>query len=231
MKDEKLSRVLRGLESPVDPEHRARLEQALLAAYDARSERWVGRRKTFGWRVATAVGVLLCLVTSTRVTAEYKLEMGKRIRLVFPADRTPPPELGDTVARALVSESSHLADVEVSLRREPGGPATLRVDVWGERLAPNDEGLARLRALPELAGLPLDVESLTGHVRDNLWGLLGHTLFRADSSPEELAAAREQLMEALRRQEGEGADIHVTLEPDPLHPRMRIQVRKPAPAP
>lgn len=228
MTDEELSQALRGREPPLDPAHRARLEQELLAAYDQRVGQRAERGRSPVWRYATAVAVLLCLVTATQVTAEYKVEVGKRIRLMFPAGQLPPPELGERVAEAFVSEHSHLRDVGVILRRTPEGSTTLVVDVWGDRLAQESAGVERLRALPELAGLPLEVTSLHGRVRDNLLGVMGHSLFRAGASPEEREQARQRLIEELRRQEGEGAEIDVEVDSDSgsEKPKVRVRVRK-----
>ncbi|WPB79178.1 hypothetical protein KYC5002_08460 [Archangium violaceum] len=231
MTDEELSRSLRGHEPKPDPEHRARLEQELLAAYDTRVERRARRVRSPLWRYATAVVLLLGLVSATQVSAEYKIEVGKRIRVVLPAGREVPPGLGDRVARAFVSGSSRLVDVGVMLRRSPEGPATLVVDVWGDRLAQGGEGMERLRAIPEFAGLPVEVTNLEGRVRDNLLGLMGHSLFRAGASPEEHEVVRQRVIEELRRGEGEGAKIDVDVEEDPAGSRMRVRVRKQMPAP
>ncbi len=231
MTDEELSRALRGREPPTDPAHRERLEQELLAAYDTRVGNRARRVRSPVWRYATTFGLLLGLVSATQVSAEYKVEVGRRIRLVLPADRVPSRGLGDKVARAFVSESSRLVDVGVMLRRTPDGSSTLVVDVWGDRLARGGDGLERLRAVPELAGLPMEVTDLEGRVRDNLLGLVGHSLFRAGASPEERERARQRLIEELRRQEGEGAEIDVDVEQDPENRRMRVRVRKQVPAP
>jgi hypothetical protein len=231
MMDEELSRALRGHEPKPDPEHRARLEQELLAAYDTGVARRARRVRSPVWRYATAIALLLGLVSATQVSAEYKVEVGKRIRLVLPVGREVPPGFGDRVARAFVSGSSRLVDVGVMLRRTPEGPSTLVVDVWGDRLAQGSEAMERLRAMPELADLPVEVTNLEGRVRDNLLGLVGHSLFRAGASPEERELARQRVIEELRRQEGEGAKIDVEVEEDPQHPRMRVRVRKQVPAP
>jgi hypothetical protein len=53
MTDEELSRALRGREPPAEPEHRVRLEQELLAAYDTRVERRARRVRSHLWRYAT----------------------------------------------------------------------------------------------------------------------------------------------------------------------------------
>ncbi|WP_224366267.1 hypothetical protein [Hyalangium versicolor] len=231
MTDEELSRALRGHEPPADPEHQTRLEQELLAAYDARRLSRARPGRAPWLRYATAACFLACLITATQVTAEYKLEVGKRIQLVLPTGREPAPDLNTQIAQAFVSEGSHLVDVQAMLRRMPEGPAMLVVDVWGDQLLPEREGLERLRALPELAGLSPEVTSLQGRVRHNLLGALRHSLFRAGATPDEREQARQRLIQELQRQEGEGALIDVDVTEDPEHPRMRVRIRKPPPGP
>lgn len=225
MKDEELSRALRDRE-PLPPAHRERLEQELLAAYDARMGRRAPRRGAPWLRFAATAGVLLCLVSASQVTAEYKVEVGKRLRLVLPAGQEPPPGLGDMVTRAFTSDPAHPLEVRVLMRPTPEGPMTLVVDIWGDRLTPDSEGLERLRAMPEFAGLPVEVTSLQGRVRDNLIGVMRHSLFRAGASPEEREQARRRLVEELRRLEGEGVEIDVDVEEDAQNSRMRVRVRK-----
>lgn len=229
MTDEELSKALRGREPPLDSTHRERLEKQLLAAYDARVERRTERNRSPLWRYATAAVLVLCLVTTTQVSAEYKVEVGKRIRLVLPAGQLPSRELGQELARAFMSGSSRLVDVGVIMRRTPEGPTTLVVDVWGDRLVQDSEGMERLRAMPELAGLSPEVTSLQGRVHDNLLGMLGHSLFRAGASPQERELARQRLIEELRRQEGEGADVDVDIDSESGKQRVRVRVRKPMP--
>ena len=89
------------------------LVQELLAAYDARTERQARRRGAPWLRFAATACLLLCLVSATQVTAEYKVEVGKRLRLVLPAGHVPPRELGDTLARAFTSDSTDPVDVRV----------------------------------------------------------------------------------------------------------------------
>ena len=231
MTDEELSQALRGREPPLDAAHQARLEEKLLAAYDTRLARPARPGRAAWLRYATAAGFLLCLVTATQVTAEYKVEVGKRIQLVLPAGRVRPPDLGERVARAFVSESSRLANVGVILRHDSEGVATLVVDVWGDELSEDDRGLARLRAMPEFADVAVEVTSLNGRVRDNLLGLVGHSLFRKGASPEEREQARQRLIEELRRREGDGARIDVDVETDPQNQKLRVKVRKQLPGP
>jgi hypothetical protein len=179
------------------------------------------------WRYATAAGFLLCLVTATQVTAEYKVEVGKRIQLVLPADRMTPEGFGEKVAQAFVSADSHLVDVKALLRRTLDGQATVVVDVWGDRLATDAEGLERLRAMPEIAGVSMEVTSLKGRVRDNLLGFVGHSLFRAGASPEEREpAARGGRGRGHRRGRERGP-----AEPSPARPRAQAAARAAAAAP
>jgi hypothetical protein len=226
MTDEELSQSLHGHEPPLDATHQARLEAKLLAAYDTRLGRPARRGRAAWLRYATAAGFLLCLVTATQVTAEYKVEVGKRIQLLLPPDRMLPPEMGERVARAFVSESSRLVNVGVMLRHNSEGAATLVVDVWGDQLAQDESGLERLRAMPELEGASAEVTSLNGRVRDNLLGLVGHSLFRKGASPEEREQARQRLIEELRRREGDGAQIDVDVETDTQNQKLRVKVRK-----
>ena len=184
MTDEELSRALRGQEPPMNPEHRARLEQELLAAYDSRVGQRARRGRSPWLRYATAAGFLACLVTATQVTAEYKVEVGKRIRLVLPAGVEPPPDLGEKVSRAFVSESSHLVNVGVMVHRKPGGSASLVVDVWGDQLAKSVRAWTaaqHARAGRSHSGS----DEPQGPHGNNLLGVLGHSLFRAGASPEE----------------------------------------------
>ena len=64
MTDEELSRALRSQEPPARPEHQARLEKELLAAYDARAPQRARRTRAPWLRYATATVFLLCLVTA-----------------------------------------------------------------------------------------------------------------------------------------------------------------------
>jgi hypothetical protein len=231
MTDEELSRALRGQEPPTNLEHRAQLEQGLLAAYDSRMGSRARRVRSPRLRYATAAVFLVCLVTTTQVTAEYKVEVGKRISLILPAGFEPSPDLVHKVSQAFVSESSHLVNVGAMLRRTPEGKATLVVDVWGDQLLQDPEGLERLRGMPELAGVSAEVTSLKGRVHDNLLGVLGRSVFRAGASPEEREQARQRVIEELRRQEGDGADIDVDVSEDPQKQQMRVRVRKRMPEP
>lgn len=226
MTDEELSRALRGHEPPTNPEHRARLEQELMTAYDSRAGSRARRIRSPWLRYATAAVFLACLVTATQVTAEYKVEVGKRIELVLPTSDMPSPELGEKVSHAFLSEGSRLVNVSVSLHRMQEGPVTVVVDVWGDQLLPDNEGLERLRALPELAGISTRVTSLQGHLRHNVFGMVRHSVFRAGASPEEREQARQRLIEEIRRQAGAGAEIDVDVEQDSERSQMRVRVRK-----
>jgi hypothetical protein len=224
MSRDELTRALGGTEPPVNEAHRARLEGELLAAYDARHGVRAPRPLRRWARYATAATFVLCLVTATQVPAEYKVEVGKRLELTLPAGVPPPEGLGERVAATVRSGRERVVDVQVRLRRHPGGETVLRVDVWGDGLVGDAEVLERLRTLPELRGQEPTVQRLEGRVRDNLMGALGHRLFRAGASPGEREAARQRLIEELRRIEGEGAEVDVQVDDDGS--RMRVKVRK-----
>ena len=158
MTDRELSRLL-GSEQEAAPDaasaqHRERLEGELLSAFD----RTVGasaRPPSRVWmRYATAAACLLCLVTATQVPAGYKVEVGKRVSLALPAGDFAPERLVEDVTRALRTPQTKVVDVQVQRRlaKVDRGPQVLKVDVWGDGLAPDTEALARLRALPVLRG-------------------------------------------------------------------------------
>jgi hypothetical protein len=230
MTDDELSRhltqALGGKDAPpVDPAHRARLEGELLAAYERRMVASPVRpaARPVWVRYAPAFAVLLCLVTATRVPAGYKVEVGKRITLVL-APGTPLPErLGGEVAEALRAPGARVMDVRVRQLRHGGAPDVLRVDVWGDALADDAEAEARLRALPGLAGVQVQLERLEGRVHDNLLGALRHRLFRSDASPAERAEARVRLIEELRRVEGNDVNVEVDVDEGG---RTRVRLKK-----
>lgn len=227
MSRDEISRALGGTPPPENEVHRARLEGELLAAYDARHGTRAPRPLHRWARYATAATFVLCLVTATQVPAEYKVEVGKRVELTFPAGALPPRDFGERVAGTLRSGRERVVDVKVSVRRRPGGESLLRVDVWGDDFVPDAEVAARLRALPELQGREPAVQRLEGRVRDNLMGVLGHRFFRSGASPEEREAARIRLIEELRVREGGDAEVDVQVEDDGR--RMRVKVRKQGP--
>lgn len=220
-----LSRELGGKDAPpVDAAHRARLEGELLAAYARRMPAAPSRRARPAWqRYAPAFAVLLCLVTATQVPAGYKVEVGKRITLVLSPDAPMPGRIGGEVADALRTPGARVLDVRVRQLRHGDEPIVLLVDVWGDALEDDADAVARLQALPALAGAQVQLERLEGRVPDNLLGALRHRLFRADASPAERAQARTRLIEELRRVEGGEVDVQMDVDEDG---RTRVRVKK-----
>ena len=234
MTDRELSRLL-GAEQQPAPDagsaHRERLEGELLVAFD----RTVGARArppSRAWmRYATAAACLLCLVTATQVPAGYKVEVGKRVSLALPAGDFTPERLVEEVTGALRTPQTKVVDVQVQRRlaEVERGPQVLRVDVWGDGLAPDAEALARLRALPVLQGVGVQLAPLEGRVPDTLLGAVSRRLFRSATTPEAREAARQRLIEQLQRVEGPGADVEVDVEGAGGKHRIRVKVKKPVP--
>lgn len=215
------------LKRPVPPprsEHRQELEDSLLRRFDALVPQPV-RRPAHRLRYLAPALVLVSLLTASRVPAEYGVEVGKRVTLVLPAGVRPPPGLGERLAEAMRSEGGRVLNVSVQARRSPEGPTSLVVDVWGDRLAEDEEVLARVRGLEGVEALSPRVERLEGRVRDNLLGKIGHRLFRVGASAEDREQARQRLIAQLRNQEGPDAQIEVELEPGEPG-RVRVKVKR-----
>ena len=231
MTDRELARLL-GADAPpppMDPAHRARLEGALLTAFD-RGSAPGARRPSRAWmRYATAAACVLCLVTATQVPAGYAVEVGRRVSVVLPEGQPLPERLEYQVSGALRTREAKVVDVSVRRRvvKEGGGPQAVRVDVWGHGLAPDAEALARLRALPGLGGAQVRLERLEGRVHDTLLGALRHQLFRADATPEAREAARQRLIQELRRVEGPDAEVDVVVDEETGKQRIRVKVKRP----
>jgi hypothetical protein len=229
MTDDELRKVLGQTPPPLDAGHRARLEGELLAAYDRRMG--VPRVSRSPWlRYAPAAVILLCLVTATQVPAGYKVEVGRRISLVFAPGTVVPRELGEQVAETLRTQGSRVVDVSVRRKSSAGGGERVQVDVFGDALAVDAEALARLRTLPLVAGArQVRVEQLEGRVHATLLGAMGHRLFLSATSPEAREAARQRLIEEVRRVEGPGASVDVEVEEGGTGKRrVRVKVQKPA---
>ena len=226
MTDDELRKVLGRTPPPVDARHRARLEGELLAAYDRRG--FAPRTSRSPWlRYAPAAAILLCLVTATQVPAGYKVEVGRRISIVITPGTQLPRELGEQVAEALRTREARVVDVSVRRKWDERGTERVQVDVFGDALAVDEEALARLRALPVLAGVKqLRIEQLEGRVHATLLGAMGHRLFLSATSPEAREAARQRLIEEVRRVEGPGASVDVE-EGEPGKRRVRVKVQKP----
>lgn len=94
-------------------------------------------------------------------------------------------------------------------------------------LAPDRDVRARLKALPALEGVQVEVEDLEGHFHDTLLRAVGHRLFRPGATPEEIEAARQQLLEEMRR-ESEDVKLHIDIRTGMHHVRA-IRQREPAP--
>ena len=232
MTDRELAQLL-GAQAPSPPEdraHRARLEGELMTAFDRRAGSGARRPSRAWMRYATAAACALCLVTATQVPAGYKVEVGRRVSLSLPAGSPLPDRLAERVAEALRTREARVVDVSVRrhFAKEGAGPEQVRVDVWGERLAPDAQVLARLQALPGLRDVPVRLERLEGRVHDTLLGALRHQVFRRDATPEAREAARLRLVEELRRVEGPEADVDVQVDEASGKQRIRVKVMRPS---
>jgi hypothetical protein len=195
------------------------IEKILLNEYE---RRWKGAeiRRERALRPAFFILLLALIALPMRVPAEYFVEVGKRI--TFQVDGS---DVDSAVPR-LFPDLGNNGEIAVQVRRLPD-KTIVRVDVWGTHLPSDHEIRDRVRRVfPKVVSPEIEVASLEGLVRNDLMHKLAWELFRAGTSPTEIASARERLIEELRRIEGPDADVQLDTEEHDSNKRIRIQVRK-----
>lgn len=229
MNARKFSRIMGGTQAPPEGSHRQRLEDPLLAAYDARTWRSLSPRRAW-LRHTPAIAFILVLLTASRVPARYQVELGKRITLQFPGG-DPPETAPRALALAIEQHTAPTVSVSLQIRRVAGRPTVLIANAWGDHFPTDALLVERLRELPEFAQAQIAVAPLEGRIDDNLGGLARHFLFNPRSSPEARERARQALIEELRRQEGTDARIDVQVDERESGQEVRVKVLKTRPSP
>jgi hypothetical protein len=214
----------------MDSPHRVRLENKLLAAFDAKfvgpslpRVRWL--------RHATAVVVLVALLAASQVPANYRLAVGKRISVEFSGPH-PPEESPQALIQALGLLADDRRSLTLQLRTRSGGSSILNADAWSDRLPPDDAIVARLRALPEFSDAKISVTELQGEIHGSLVGLARHLLLNPAGTAEARERAREALIQELRELEGSDANVDVQLGNEDgrhyIRVRVQLQARMPS---
>ncbi len=226
MTSDKLKRALDAPRVPIDEAHRARLEERMLAAYDARSQAPAPRRASW-LRYAVPLAVAASLITATQAPAEVLLDVGLEVRLALSAPPEDVEALGHAVSQALAGPGERpSSEVGVRIKRRADGPAELLVTVWGPPRGSLADAQARVRQLPGLAATQVQLVPLRGRVRDTVLGKFGRVVLRRSATPAELQAAKAQLLQQLRSAEGEGAEVDVDIEQTENGERVKVKVKR-----
>lgn len=215
------------------------LEQELIASH---ARRWPvaapagglrGFARAHRWAVSGAAAAL-GLAAACQVPIDYDRTFGATVWCeagetdAFEGEGV--RDLADRLKQRTLAEQ-----VAVRVHAEHGGPASLRIDLWGAdpELA-GDEALAGARELPAMAGADCRVEPLVGTVHGTLGGRLGHELFDielVDGADAELARA--QILEQLEARGLRGdAQVEITDHGDGRREvEIRIKAEHEPPAP
>jgi hypothetical protein len=200
-----------------------RLEEQLLAAYDAKYP--LPRARPRWRRYALAAAGVAFMLTISRAPASYQVEVGKQVEILLPEDAEL-PTLAESLPARLRAAGLRLDSVRVRMSRKTGAPPRLTLDAWGTGL--DGDALVRsLRAEPGLSAARFMVTSLSGPIRDTLAGKVRHKLFPASASPEERERARQALILEIQQREGEDAKVDVQVGPDGREVHVRVTKEKP----
>jgi hypothetical protein len=206
-----------------DPRKREALERTLLSRYDARVLRRPRRPLSLAW-VAAALLLVSGAALAMAMPAQVPVEVGKRVLVHLPprgAVDTVPTVVAD-VAR---ESGAKVMDLWVKAHGNPRS-MEVEVDVWGDRL-PGDDDMARKlqERIPEASGV--EVRSLAGRVNGTVLRSVAERLLRKGASPEERAAARNELIEELRKKHGTRPQLEVEVrEGEDGRHMLKLKVRQ-----
>jgi hypothetical protein len=228
MKPDEIEEALQALHreaGAAPPDHRERLEARLLARFDELNAHQENR-PMFGFRfplrpVAVAAVVFLGLGLASQAPADYSVEVGKSVEITFPDGSTPHPSVQDLVD-TLKTPSDDLK-VEAEVRKAPGGVVSMKLSLWGETVALTDIETTLRQKFPSLTGAQISVGTVQGTIHSSLGGVIAHGLFASATSPAEIEAARQALIQQLR-DAGEDGNVDVQVE-DEGNGQRRVKVR------
>lgn len=232
MKPDKIEEALQALHreaGAAPPDHRERLEARLLARFDEMNAP-EEKRPMFGFRfplrpVAVAAVVLLGLGLASQAPADYSVEVGKSIDISLDGDG-PLPDVQAMVGKLTAANASRL-EVTAGIRREAQS-TVIRLELWGDTVPLTDLESTLRGGFPELALARMSVGTVTGPVHSTVGGLLLHnvrSLLEKATTPEEIAAARAAIQDALRAQ-GEDGDVDVEVEGQGDDRKVKVKVEK-----
>ena len=221
-----LGRILEPSPKP-RPEHRAALEEKLLADFEKRYPKEEAyKMKRFGMRKALLVAAALMMlgIAACAAPADIEVDVGKRISIEMAAGAEPP---GDPEAIVnIVRGAGTTTEVGVRMTMQ-NGKGLLEIEAWGNGLS--KEPIAdKIRAtVPALAKAEIREEVLEGKVRGTLGEKLGHDWLNLDVIDEnDVEAAKEQVMKQLAAQGVTGkVDVDVQNE-GPGKRKVKVRVEK-----
>jgi len=224
--DKELEKVFEPASTP-RPEHRAALEDALLAQFDSHvperkrqtmRKKQILRKVGFGAAIAAALGVAACAAP-----VDVDVVVGRSLSVTYTASEGMPEPRA--VAQA-VESSTKFDQIDVRVRRV-NDEVTVQLETWGGDNG--DEPLAGKlqKALPALASAKITETPLSGKVESTLGKKLGHDLFDLDiADDEDKEVVRQKILEHLAAQGVEG-QVNVEVEGDGKGDRrVKIQVRQ-----
>ena len=211
----------------VDAQHAEHLEQQLRARY--RSQYSHGRlqmlltpRTILGRTLLGATLVLALAVVACEVPTSHTLEMGKQIHIAYEPTTAKPGALDP---QELVATLSNVADIENVNVNVMNGSTVLDIVAWGQDLdSASLTDLIRDQVGPDAR---VEVESLTGTVRETMRERLGRAVFHFDVEGQDAEEIRAQILAQLAEQ-GFGDDSSVQVDVQDGVTTISIEAQKPA---
>lgn len=221
-----LRRLFR-LRTPAIDEPPAALEERLLADH-ARRYAPVPKGRLWGFvgahRLAVAGGALaLGIIGACQLPAEYQRSFGARIEC-----RVPTETLSGEALEGAVDRLRESADAEnLSLRvLDDGAMTSIEIDAWGHYDDPEAALTAIRGAMPALADVHCETETLTGTVHGTLGGRLGYALLDLELDHTDADEARARILEELSAQGFTGtAEVEVEDEMGQRKVKIRLEER------
>jgi len=214
-----------GGSEPPPPDHRAALEQELLARWGELHPKST-KGRTMGtamlWRAAVVAGLLAAAGGASQAPADYQAEIGKRVTVL--SDAPLPPEQLRAAVQA-VEAAGTMQQVRVRGVKVGDGPMRTTIELFGETAAMGDIPAIMRRAAPALAALPIAVEAIERTVQGDLGDKVKHLVGMDQLPPDELA----RLIEAELREADPSAKVEVQVEQSEGRREVRVEVKKEAP--
>lgn len=204
----------------------ADLEARLLADHGRRHEPVPGDRSRVGafvgaHRFAIAGGALALAIGACQIPLEYQRSFGARIECVVASEAL----AGEAVEGAVDLLRRRLEADNLSLRvLDDGTKTTLEIDAWG-RFDDPEAALAAIReAMPALAAVDCETETLVGTVHGTVGGRLGYSLLDLELDHQDADAARARILEELSAQGFTGtAEVEVEDEMGQRRVKIRLE--------